>query len=313
MTTADVYLTQPSAGRWLRGWSALTVAVAAAALFSGAVVTSLRVGMADPVWPTYPWHLLLISWTEPSPGFLIEHGHRLIDYVLGCCVIGLAALTWAGRSTRVPRWLGPLALAAVVTQGLLGGLRVRLNELAGTDLAFVHGCFGQLVFGLLIVIAALSGQPARSDAEAPALPVYRAAVATALLIYLQLVLGAITRHTSSAVGRHSHLAAAVLVCAAVAWLAVRLLARRRQGGRLTRAVVVLAALLGLQLLLGLESWVMKYGGGPPELQPVTLGQGIVRSLHFVAGSLIFGVGLFIMVRARQQTRQRATLALGDAG
>ena len=40
--------------------------------------------MADPVWPTYPWHLLLISWDEPSPGFIIEHTHRLVGYVAGC-------------------------------------------------------------------------------------------------------------------------------------------------------------------------------------------------------------------------------------
>lgn len=309
MATAAIHMTGAGAGRWLRAWSALTVAVAAAALFSGAVVTSLRVGMADPVWPTYPWHLLLISWTEPSPGFLIEHSHRLLDYLLGCCVIGLAALTWRGAPVPVPRWLGPVALAAVITQGILGGLRVRLNELMGTDLAFVHGCFGQLVFGLLVVIAALSWSPTASHADASARPIWRASVATVLLVYLQLILGAVTRHTNSVAGRHGHLAAAVLVCGAAAWLAVLVLGRQMAADKLARAVIVLGVLLGIQLLVGLESWLMKYGAGPPELQPVTLGQGVVRSLHFLLGSLVFGASLWISVRARQATRP---VAVGGA-
>ena len=36
-----------------------------------------------------------------------------------------------------------------MVQGLLGGLRVRLNDLIGTDLAAVHGTFATLVLALL--------------------------------------------------------------------------------------------------------------------------------------------------------------------
>src|SRR5579872_725127 len=96
------------------GWALLTVAATVVLLALGSVVTTFRVGMADPVWPTYPWHLLLISWDEPSPGFLIEHTHRLAGYVVGCCVIVLALGLWR---TATPRWLaglGAAALAAVI-------------------------------------------------------------------------------------------------------------------------------------------------------------------------------------------------------
>src|SRR5947209_8825556 len=104
--------------------------------------------MADPVWPTAPWYLFFISWREPSPGFLIEHSHRLAGYVVGCCVIVLAAGLWRTAPTRGLRWLGVAGLLAVIAQGLLGGFRVVLNELAGTDLAAVHGLFAQFVFSL---------------------------------------------------------------------------------------------------------------------------------------------------------------------
>src|SRR5207249_5017841 len=85
---------------WLHAWALFTVVVSVGAVALGAVVTTFRVGMADPVWPTYPWHLLLISWDEPSPGFLVEHAHRLVAYLAGFCVIVLAAGLWLGGSRR---------------------------------------------------------------------------------------------------------------------------------------------------------------------------------------------------------------------
>src|SRR5574340_1232310 len=101
----------------------------------GAVVTTFQVGMADPVWPTVPWHLALIDWTEPNPGFVIEHTHRLAGYIVGCCVIVLALGLWLTATRRGLKWLGAAALAGVIVQGLLGGFRVRLHELLGTNLA----------------------------------------------------------------------------------------------------------------------------------------------------------------------------------
>src|SRR5437588_9517273 len=120
-------LQPPAPSRWLHRWAVLTAGMTVAALLTGAVVTTFRVGMADPVWPTYPWHLLLISWSEPSAGFLVEHSHRAAGYLVGCCVIILACGLWRSETRRWVRWLGMAALAGVVVQGLLGGFRVKLN------------------------------------------------------------------------------------------------------------------------------------------------------------------------------------------
>src|SRR5437763_11893759 len=120
-------LDMQAAPRWLHAWALLTVCATFVLLLLGAVVTTFRVGMADPIWPTYPWHLLLISWQEPSAGFLIEHTHRLAGYLVGCCVIGLACALWLGERRTWLRWLGLTALGAVIVQGLLGGFRVKLN------------------------------------------------------------------------------------------------------------------------------------------------------------------------------------------
>src|SRR5438067_3475709 len=123
---------------WLHRWAVLTVCATFVLLLLGAVVTTFRVGMADPIWPTYPWHLLLISYDEPRPGFIIEHTHRLAGYIVGCCVIVLAIGLWYYHPRRWLGWLGVLALAGVIVQGLLGGFRVVLNALVGTNLALIH-------------------------------------------------------------------------------------------------------------------------------------------------------------------------------
>ncbi len=148
-----------AAPRWLHIWAILTVIATALLLALGGLVTTFRVGMADPIWPTTPWYLLFASWTEPRPGFLIEHSHRLAGYVVGCFTIVLTAGLWATARTCALKKLGFLCLAAVIVQGMLGGFRVVLNDLFGPDLAIVHGCFAQVVFCLLVA-AAVHNPPA---------------------------------------------------------------------------------------------------------------------------------------------------------
>src|SRR5947209_2375922 len=213
--------TDSTTSRWLHRWAVLTVCATFVLLLLGAVVTTFRVGMADPVWPTYPWHLLLISWDEPSPGFLIEHSHRLAGYVVGCCVIVLAAGLWRAAPRRWLRWLGTAALLGVIAQGLLGGFRVKLNALVGTDLATVHGCFAQVVFALLVSLAVFTGPAwfaAAPAAKAAPASLRRWSLYVVVLLYLQIILGAVLRHTHAGVAQRGHLLLAFLVVAAVVWL-----------------------------------------------------------------------------------------------
>src|SRR5438874_3390194 len=83
-----------SPSRGLHRWAVLTAAATFGLLALGSVVTSFRVGMADPVWPTRPWHLFTISWDEPKPGFVIEHVHRLAGFLVGAVVAVLALWLW---------------------------------------------------------------------------------------------------------------------------------------------------------------------------------------------------------------------------
>ena len=57
----------------------------------------------------------------------------------------MRSLAVVGVKNAGLRLLGTAALIAVMIQGLLGGFRVKLNDLVGTDLAAVHGIFAQVV------------------------------------------------------------------------------------------------------------------------------------------------------------------------
>src|SRR5438876_11499738 len=115
MTTHHSPLTTHS-WPWLHGWAVLTACATFILLLLGAIVTTFRVGMADPIWPTYPWHLLLINWQEPSPGFIVEHTHRLAGYIVGASTIALAVGSWVSRPRRALGWLGIVALLGVIVQ-----------------------------------------------------------------------------------------------------------------------------------------------------------------------------------------------------
>jgi heme A synthase len=369
MTTALTY----TPGRRLHRWALLTGAVTFAQLALGAVVTSFHVGMADRVWPTLPWHLFLISWQEPSAGYLIEHTHRLTGHLVGLCAIVLAVGAWVGEprlwlrglglaavlalvvslaacfafldrteqaltvtegrlcllclgvclaavlglfavalALRDPglwvRWLGTLVLAGVIVQGLLGGFRVKLNALAGPNLALVHGCFAQVVFALLVGMAAVTARRPALRAPAAA-PLRRWAALAVGLVLVQIVLGALVRHTHSPLWGRGHLLAAFAVVAAVVLLVRLVFENRGKDGQTAGFAVLLAALVAVQLLLGVEAWMVKFSSGElPELVQVTVPRALTRTAHVLAGSAILATAVTLAVRVRR----RPAVAVGVA-
>jgi cytochrome c oxidase assembly protein subunit 15 len=279
---------------WLHRWAVLTVCATFVLLLLGAIVTTFRVGMADPIWPTMPWHLLLVSWVEPRPGFLIEHTHRLAGYVVGCCVIVLAIGIWRSDMSRGIRWLGMAALLGVIIQGLLGGFRVKLDRILGNDLALIHGCFAQIVFGTLVSLAVLTSNHMTWDPlkiEPERIRLRRLSIATAILVYVQIIFGALFRHTFSTWGQRGHLLIAFSVVAATAWLVKEVVDLRVRDKRLTAAVFCLAFFVGVQLFLGVEAWM-----GRMTAVDVAW-QAVIRTAHVLVGSLIFAASLVTTLQA----------------
>jgi cytochrome c oxidase assembly protein subunit 15 len=94
------------------------------------------------------------------------------------------------------RNLGVIALAGVILQGILGGLRVTMMK---DEIGIFHACVAQAFLGLLVVIALVTTNFWRTlanrhfDSQKFA-SIKALAIAITIAIYVQLALGATMRH-----------------------------------------------------------------------------------------------------------------------
>lgn len=297
---------QPGFYPWLHRWAVLTVLVTLPLLFLGAEVTSNHVGMVDPDWPTAPWLLWIASWKEHGFGFLIEHSHRLAGYTVGFCTIVLAVWLWRSEPRRWLCWLGTAALAGVCVQGLLGGLRVRLDALFGPNLALLHGCFGQLVFALLVTLALCTSrrwsQPVEVVAPEEMAVIRHVAGVVIGLVFLQLVLGAVYRHRGFSLPLRGHLLVAFVIVGTVAWLMKTIMTDRPGDTALKSAGGLLLGLVALQVMLGVEAFFVRQTMPELETAPHWLWRrDLVRSAHVLVGSFVLATSVVVSLEARRRT------------
>src|ERR1700759_3767616 len=93
------------------------------------MVTSKNVGLAVPDWPTtFGYNMFLFPVSKWVGGIFFEHTHRLVASTVGFLTIILAIWLWREDSRPWVRRLGIAALAGVILQGVLGGLRVTLMK-----------------------------------------------------------------------------------------------------------------------------------------------------------------------------------------
>jgi cytochrome c oxidase assembly protein subunit 15 len=182
------------------------VVVTGLLLFAGGFTTSIGAGMAFLDWPLSNGSVNPEGWME-DPAMRAEHSHRLLGATVGLITIGIAVWLWRRESRAWLRRLGWIAVALVVFQGVLGGLRVLLDSMhidmvdtsAGRLFAMGHATLAQAFLCLLVAIAAgcsrswingvgPAGAPAPTSAR-------RWAVAAVALIFVQLMIAAVMRHS----------------------------------------------------------------------------------------------------------------------
>ena len=161
------------------------------------MVTSKGVGLAVPDWPTtFGYNMFLFPVSKWIGGVLFEHTHRLIASTVGFLTIILAIWLWRIEDRQSVKTLGLIAVAGVILQGILGGLRVTMLK---DQIGIFHACLAQAFLGLIVLIAIVTTNfwcsfvPVDVDPRSVA-PIKRFAIATTIAIYLQLALGATMRH-----------------------------------------------------------------------------------------------------------------------
>ncbi|MEM1058978.1 MAG: COX15/CtaA family protein [Verrucomicrobiota bacterium] len=184
---------------WVHGLGIFTTGATLGLLCIGGLVTSHGAGMAVPDWPnTFGYNMFLFPVSGWVSGIFYEHTHRLWASGVGLLTMLLAVgIAWSD-SRRWMRWLGLGAVALVIFQGVLGGLRV--TE-AANWIGIFHGCLAQAFLCLVAFLTLATSRwwletSREATAEGARIPAgwVKLAVIAVALIYGQLILGASMRH-----------------------------------------------------------------------------------------------------------------------
>lgn len=245
-----------------------------------------------PDWPTtFGYNMFLYPWSKMVGNIFYEHGHRLVASAVGMLTIVLALSLWFRERRPWLRWLGVVALAFVIGQGIIGGLRVVLLE---HTLAIVHAAVAQLFFALTVSLVLFTSSEWRDGVTQhlhDGARLRRLCALTTGLIYIQIIFGAILRHTGTSLDAHLLFAGAVAV--AVIFVVLKVARPHLDDSKLTRPAFGLGLLLALQLVLGLFSYLGKF---TPMLSMPMKAVVFFTTTHLVVGSLMLATSLTLALR-----------------
>jgi cytochrome c oxidase assembly protein subunit 15 len=290
----------------LRFYTKFVALSTAVLIFAGGLVTSTGSGLSVPDWPnTYGWFMFTFPLEKMVGGIRYEHSHRLIASTVGFLILVLAFWLWRVEPRRWVRRLGYFALAAVITQGILGGITVLWY--LPDPISIAHAGLAQIVFCLTSAIALFTSRGwVRTTSEARGdSTLRRLTVATTAWVYVQILLGAIMRHTEAGLAipdfpfafghvippqwdpkiaiHFAHRAGALIASVMIVATTAHVFYHHRRSGELVRPSVLLLILLAVQITLGAYTvWTARHF--------------IINSLHVVTGASVLVTSLVLTLR-----------------
>ncbi|MBN2447872.1 MAG: COX15/CtaA family protein [Phycisphaerae bacterium] len=311
------------APNWPAAFAFVTAATTLMLLAVGGAVTGADHGLAVVDWPnTEGYNMFLYPLSRMTGGIYFEHAHRLIGSLVGLTTLTLAIYVQWHERRRWLKVMAWIALAMVVVQGVLGGLRVTGRFTLSTlpedtapniALAIVHGVFGQMFFAFLVAIGVFltaTWSAAKQRAEALGASTDRAlGVALVALVVTQLIIGALVRHFTWALhiyrygleappdelvargtgALHAHIAVAVLVAALAIAVGLRAWGLYPHVSALRRLGLTLLPLLGLQVAAGIVALIVT--GDDSVEQTAGTFDVIVTTLHQTVGAVLLGLSV----------------------
>jgi cytochrome c oxidase assembly protein subunit 15 len=266
-------------------------------IVAGALVTSNDAGLSVPDWPTSFGSLYKMP--PMVGGVKYEHGHRMFAEFVGLLIIAMAVWTQRVEQRKWMKVLGWIALAAVVGQGVLGGLTVLFY--LPWAISTAHATLAQTIFCVVIAMALFTSKGWLQDSEpiveprlTPGTPALTAI--TAGCVWVQLILGAAFRH--SGMKLLPHLIGACVVTAMICWTVVRVLSRYSNAAQLRRPAQVILALLMVQLGLGFAAYLTRLQWMLDPPQPTT-GIVVTTVSHVAGGALVLATSVILAIQTRR--------------
>lgn len=310
-------------------YAVLVAAFTGILIFAGGLVTSTESGLSVPDWPnTYGYFMFFFPLEKMVGGIRYEHTHRLIASTVGFLILVLAAWLWRAETRGWVRRLGYLALAAVITQGILGGITVLWY--LPDPISIAHASLAQIVFCLTTTIALVTshgwqtgyGQLPTSNSQLPRdFTLERLAIITTVVIFTQIVIGATMRHTGAglaipdfplAFGRvippqwdpkiaihFAHRVGAAIVALLILAVSGHVFFHHGRRAELRRPAMLVLVLLVLQITLG-------------ALTVLSQKHFIINSLHVVNGALVLVTSLVLTLRVHRARFDAVVSALSAA-
>jgi cytochrome c oxidase assembly protein subunit 15 len=311
---------QNSTPVWLRRFTKLVAASTLFLIFAGAMVTSTGAGLAVPDWPLSYGMLM----PPMVAGIFYEHGHRMIASAVGLLTVIQAIWLHRREPKRFVRRLGWIALAAVIVQGLFGGITVML--LLPKVVSVTHAALAEIFFCINVSIAFFTSRWYESLKKGPrpsALGprVDGLAMFLAIAAFVQILLGAVMRHLGAGlaipdfplsfgrlipdfvnagiVANYAHRVGAVVVTALIVAIAVRIF---RGGPRELRPLgAALCAIVLVQIYLGAR--VVWDASEQVHLYHSLAGEDAIRhatvtSFHVMTGAATFALSVLMALAAR---------------
>ncbi|MEM1223678.1 MAG: COX15/CtaA family protein [Verrucomicrobiota bacterium] len=261
-------------------------------LFAGGFTTSIKAGMAFLDWPLSNGSVNPAGWLTESDK-LAEHSHRLLGMKIGILSIGLFIWTWFCEERAWIRTLSRILVLIVILQGVLGGARVRFDQLniltdhnlVAQTFAVVHACGAMIVLALLVTVTIGTSkfwieQKAGLD-RAVSIDIRRWGIYATVGIFAQILVGAIMRHADAGLAivkfplsspgsflpaywnfdvsiHFAHRVGAILVTVLLITFVVKLLKNKTTRNAMSYGAFALIAVLCLQIYLGaLTIWTVK--------------------------------------------------------
>jgi cytochrome c oxidase assembly protein subunit 15 len=270
-----------------------SIVLAIATLFlvvAGASVTSKEAGLSVPDWPLSYGQVM----PEMTGGVFYEHGHRMIATTVGMLTVILAIWLWRAEKRPWMRKLGVAALAAVIVQGLLGGLTVLL--LLPPAVSISHACLAQLFFSTTVAIAIFTSRPWLDGAVAVhdhGWPSLRSlSILVPLMVLAQVALGAGFRHR--AFGLLPHIIGALVVASAITLIAAFVLHQFPEHPALRKSAKVLLTVTAIQVFLGIFAYLVRARAATDPLPMV-----IVTVAHVAMGALTLASSIALSIQIRR--------------